>query len=379
MPGSAVHGRLRFWSVLRLSTAVAVASGPTAALADTGTLSEQGSQATEQVADSAGMATEQVADSAAMATEQVADSAGMATEQVADSAGTATEQVADSAGTATSEQVADNAGTATTEQVADAGGKATQQVADTAGKATEQVADTAGKATEQVADTAGKATEQVAGTAGSTSAQATDTIGQTAAQATDTIGQTAAPAASTVGKTAAQATDTIGQTAEHVTDTAWQTTSSAGSYALPVIERETAPRGTADASGTGIAFRDASTALTVGPAEELASGYQGVLLWDAVVAAARNVGARFDLAWAQVADACGAQCEKTGFGLIGRDSFAEKVASLIRFLAITGLQLIGLMWRALAAALVGVFLVSLARRRESQYLLATGGYTERWR
>jgi hypothetical protein len=368
MPGSAVHGRLRFWSVLRLSTAVAVASGPTAALADTGTLSEQGSQATEQVADSAGMATEQVADSAAMATEQVADSAGMATEQVADSAGTATEQVADSAGTATSEQVADNAGTATTEQVADAGGKATQQVADTAGKATEQVADTAGKATEQVADTAGKATEQVAGTAGSTSAQATDTIGQTAA-----------PAASTVGKTAAQATDTIGQTAEHVTDTAWQTTSSAGSYALPVIERETAPRGTADASGTGIAFRDASTALTVGPAEELASGYQGVLLWDAVVAAARNVGARFDLAWAQVADACGAQCEKTGFGLIGRDSFAEKVASLIRFLAITGLQLIGLMWRALAAALVGVFLVSLARRRESQYLLATGGYTERWR
>jgi hypothetical protein len=46
---------------------------------------------------------------------------------------------------------------------------------------------------------------------------------------------------------------------------------------------------------------------------------------------------------------------------------------------VTGLELIGLMWRALVAALVGVFWVSFARRRESQYLLATGGYTEQWR
>lgn len=36
MPGSAVHGRLRVWSVSGLSIAVAVAWGPTAALADTG-------------------------------------------------------------------------------------------------------------------------------------------------------------------------------------------------------------------------------------------------------------------------------------------------------------------------------------------------------
>jgi len=56
MPGSAVHGRLRVWSVSGLSIAVAVAWGPTAALADTGALPEQESQATEQVADSAGTA-----------------------------------------------------------------------------------------------------------------------------------------------------------------------------------------------------------------------------------------------------------------------------------------------------------------------------------
>ena len=54
--------------------------------------------------------------------------------------------------------------------------------------------------------------------------------------------------------------------------------------------------------------------------------------------------------------------------------FAEEVVTLIRFLAITGLELLGLMWRALAAALVGIFLASLARRRESD-LLAAGGYS----
>jgi hypothetical protein len=506
MRGSAVHVRLRFWSALSLSLVMIVAWGPTAAFAiDAVPLSEQvnqvtdqvsgtggeaatqaadsagqateqaaasGGQATEQAADSAGQAADsagqvadsagQVADSAGQVADSAADSAGQATEQAAASGGQATEQVAASGGQAT-EQVADSGGQATN-QVADAAGQATNQVADAAGQATNQVADSGGQATNQVADSVGKATEQITGSAGSTSGQATDTLGQTAAQAAGTVGQTAAQATDTIGQAAEHVTDTawqttssagsdplpvigrqtplqstadaaetgiaftdastaltvapaeelasgyqgvllwdaadtapndaaagfvfawgqapqatIGQTAEQVTGTAWQTTSSAGSDPLPVIGRQTALHSTADAAETGIAFTDASTALTVAPAEELASGYQGVLLWDAVVAAARDAGAGFDLAWARVADACGAQCEKTVFGVVERDSFAEEVASLIRFLAITGLQLIGLMWRALAAALVGVFLVSLARRRESQDLLAAGGYSQHWR